>query len=371
MNTRMKRTHIATAAAAAGAVVLLALGGFLMTRVGASTGPAPAQQDAGVVASITSARAVRTTVPITVTAYGDVAPAQSETLSVPRAGQLVALPVVVGQRVRKGTPLARLTADPASETSYLAAQTALKLAQGESQRIQSLFRLQLATVSQVETARKAEQDAQSALDAQRKLGGGSESSTVTASFDGVVTALTAALGDRLAANAPILQLGRVDQLRVNLGIEPAQRYRVHVGDAVDLIALQSHPATDSTRAPTATGRISNVQDLVDPKTQLVNAVAQVPPAAAGPLVLGMRVQAVIATGQADGWLVPRLAVLNDDQGDYLYQVRDGVAHRLGVKRRTEVNGQAVVDGALDAALPVVALGNYELQDGMKVTETAK
>lgn len=367
----MNRAHIATVAAAIGATALLALGGFLMTKVGASTGPAPAKPDADVVASITSAKTVRTTVPITVSAYGDVAPAQSETLSVPRAGQLVALPVLVGQRVRKGALLARMTADPASETSYQAAQTALKLAQGESQRIQSLFKLQLATVSQVETARKTEQDAQSALDAQRKQGGGSESSTVTAPFDGVVTGLTAALGDRLAANAPILQLGRVDQLRVNLGIEPAERYRIHVGDSVNLTALQSHPSTDSTQAPTASGRIASVQDLVDPKTQLVSAVAQVPPAAAGPLVLGMRVRAVIATGQVDGWLVPRLAVLNDDRGDYIYQVRDGLAHRTGVTRRTEVNEQAVVDGALDAALPVVALGNYELKDGMKVQEAAK
>jgi RND family efflux transporter MFP subunit len=379
-----------TAVAAVVAAALLACGTVLMFKAGAAnkTTAAPPAQD--VVASIASVAAVRTRVPVSVTAWGDVAPAQSESMSLPRAGQLVALPVVVGQRMRKGAVLARVAGDPASETAYLNAQSAWKLAQGESQRVQALFKLQLATVSQVEAARKTEQDAQAALDALRKTGAGAGESAVTAPFDGVVTALNAALGDRLAANAPILQLGRVDTLRVNLGIEPARRAAVHVGDPVSLTALPSQPAGDSATGATgatgaaasavsavspppasAVGSVASLQDLVDPKTQLVNAVVQVPAASAGALVLGMRVQAGISTGSVDGWLVPRLAVLNDSQGDYVYQVRDGAAHRVGVQPRAEVHGQVAVDGAIDAALPVVSLGNYELKEGMKVREGAR
>ncbi|MBN8757302.1 MULTISPECIES: efflux RND transporter periplasmic adaptor subunit [Variovorax] len=359
-------------AAAVAAGVLLAGGAALMLKTGAAGKTAASQPAQDVVASIASVAAVRTRVPVSVTAWGDVAPAQSESMSLPRAGQLVALPVVVGQRVRKGAVLARVAGDPASETGYLGAQNALRLAQGESQRVQALFKLQLATVSQVEAARKTEQDAQAALDALRKTGAGAGETAVTAPFDGVVMSIGAALGDRLAANAPILQLGRVDMLRVNLGIEPVRRAAVHVGDDVSLTALPSRTGDGNpAQAQVAQGRVASLQDLVDPKTQLVNAVVQVPAASAGSLVLGMRVQAGISTGSVDGWLVPRLAVLNDDQGDYIYQVRDGMAHRVSVQPRAEVHGQVAVDGAIDAALPVVSVGNYELKEGMKVREGAK
>ncbi len=359
-------------AAAVAAGVLLAGGAALMLKTGAAGKTAASQPAQDVVASIASVAAVRTRVPVSVTAWGDVAPAQSESMRLPRAGQLVALPVVVGQRVRKGAVLARVAGDPASETGYLGAQNALRLAQGESQRVQALFKLQLATVSQVEAARKTEQDAQAALDALRKTGAGAGETAVTAPFDGVVMSIGAALGDRLAANAPILQLGRVDMLRVNLGIEPVRRAAVHVGDDVSLTALPSRTGDGNpAQAQVAQGRVASLQDLVDPKTQLVNAVVQVPAASAGSLVLGMRVQAGISTGSVDGWLVPRLAVLNDDQGDYIYQVRDGMAHRVSVQPRAEVHGQVAVDGAIDAALPVVSVGNYELKEGMKVREGAK
>lgn len=371
----------AKAVASVAATLLLMAGAVLVFRAGASAKPAAAAPAQDVVATIASVAPVRTRVPLTVTAWGDVAPAQSESMSLPRAGQLVALPVVVGQRVRKGAVVARVAPDPASETGYATAQNAWRLAQGESQRTQALFKLQLATVSQVEAARKNEQDAQAALDALRKTGAGAGEAAVAAPFDGVVTALNAVLGDRLAANAPILQLGRVDTLRVNLGIEPARRAAVHLGDVVSLTALPSQASPsghgngagniNATLPAAVQGHVSSLQDLVDAKTQLVNAVVQVPAASAGALVLGMRVQAGISTGSVDGWLVPRLAVLNDSQGDYVFQVRDGTAHRVGVQPRAEVHGQVAVDGAIDAALPVVSLGNYELQEGMKVREGAK
>lgn len=367
----------AKAVASVAATLLLMAGAVLVFRAGASAKPAAAAPAQDVVATIASVVPVRTRVPLTVTAWGDVAPAQSESMSLPRAGQLVALPVVVGQRVRKGAVVARVAPDPASETGYATAQNAWRLAQGESQRTQALFKLQLATVSQVEAARKSEQDAQAALDALRKTGAGAGEAAVAAPFDGVVTALNAALGDRLAANAPILQLGRVDTLRVNLGIEPARRAAVHLGDVVSLTALPSQGSSSGNSNGNATlpaavqGHVSSLQDLVDAKTQLVNAVVQVPAASAGALLLGMRVQAGISTGSVDGWLVPRLAVLNDSQGDYVFQVRDGTAHRVGVQPRAEVHGQVAVDGAIDAALPVVSLGNYELQEGMMVREGAK
>jgi hypothetical protein len=69
--------------------------------------------------------------------------------------------------------------------------------------------------------------------------------------------------------------------------------------------------------------------------------------------------------------VPRQAVLSDDNGSYLYQVAAGHARRVAVAKRAEAGNLVGVDGKLDPALPVVALGNYELEDGMAVRGAAR
>lgn len=370
----MKHKHISTSARIAGALalVLLAAGAILFAKqhaTGSAIAPAAA---AAPIATITSSPAFRGAVPLTVTAWGDVAPSQSDSLSLPRAGQLVMLAVVVGQRVSKGAVMARIAADPVTEAGYLTARNTFTLARGESRRLQALFALQLATVSQVETAKKAVNDAQATLDAQRKTGAGAGDVAITAPFDGVVTALSAMRGDRLAANAPVLQLGRVDTLRIQLGIEPSEHTRVHLGDVASLRPLQLRSEAYGSAASRAVqGRITDLQYLVDPKTQLVSATVQVPAAASAGLVPGMRVEASIAVGRAEGWLVPRLAVLTDSQGDYIYQVKDETAHRVRVQQLAQAQGEVAVEGAIDTALPLVTAGNYELTDGMKVREASK
>jgi hypothetical protein len=63
-------------------------------------------------------------------------------------------------------------------------------------------------------------------------------------------------------------------------------------------------------------------------------------------------------------------VLTDARGAYVFQVAAGKARRVDVTPGTESAGLVAISGALDPALPVVVLGNYELQDGMPVREGA-
>ncbi len=351
-----------TAALAAGAGLAL----LLLHRHAALAADAPAPP----VATVTLVAPQRARVDTTIVAYGDVAPGKVQSVSFPRPGLLALLPVVVGQRVRQGAVVGRLTSDPAAEAAYRQARSALTLAEGEVQRTQSLFALQLATASQVETARKAAADARANVDAQEKLGGGLVSAEATAPFDGVVLALVAAQGDRLAAGAPILQVGRVDRLKVNLGLEPAERRLVQVGAPALLQPLQSVSGDATTPvaqgAPGAAGSVASVQDLVDPKTQLVNAVVEVGTGDAAALVPGMRVSARVRTGQQDGWVVPRSAVLSDDKGAYLFQAAGGKAHRVAVTALSEQGDQLSVSGPLAGDAPVVSVGNYELSEGMQL-----
>ena len=59
-------------------------------------------------------------------------------------------------------------------------------------------------------------------------------------------------------------------------------------------------------------------------------------------------------------------MLRDARGAYLFQVREGKAHRVDVQTGLERDGLIAVQGAFDTKQPIVKLGNYELQDGMAV-----
>jgi RND family efflux transporter MFP subunit len=280
---------------------------------------------------------------------------------------LLELPVVLGQHVRRGDPVAVIGTDPATVAAYAQAANAVGFAQRELKRQQELMQLQLATRSQVDAARKQLEDSQAALAAQARLGGAHARVTLAAPFDAVVTALPVAQGERVAAGAPVAQLGPTGHARALLAIEPGRSAGLRPGMAVSIQPLLD--GADGANAIEA--RITEVGGMVDPKSQMVTAIAALPPAQAANLVAGTRVEASIRLGEHEAWSVPRQAVLSDDQGSYLFQAANGQARRVAVEVQGEsAQGYGVI-GALDPRLPVVVLGNYELRDGMRLREEAR
>ncbi len=302
--------------------------------------------------------------PMTMTVFGEVATGKVEALSFAQAGQLEEIAVVAGQPVHRGDLMAKMVSDPTSQIAYAQAVTAVGFAQRELRRNHELLALQLATQSQVDTAEKQLQDAQASLAAQTKLGGAQESARLLAPFDAVVMATPVGQGERVQAGAAVVQLGHSDTLRVQLAVEPAQSTLLHVGMPVAIAAVQ-----DSSRAVSAS--ISAIQNVVDPKTQLVSAIVVLPSGKHAQLLPGMHVQAVIQLGKRVAWSVPRQAVLTDDKGAYLFQVAGGKAQRVDVNKLVETGALFGVEGKLDPQLPVVVLGNYELEEGMAVREGAR
>ncbi|AIY40884.1 Cobalt/zinc/cadmium efflux RND transporter [Collimonas arenae] len=294
------------------------------------------------------------------TAFGDVAPGLTQTISSAFPAQITRLAVLQGQLVKKGSPLVELASDPTTRLAYQQAQSASTLAAAEFTRIEALMKLQLATQSQLDAANKARQDATAALEAQRTLGGGSAAVTLTAPADGIVLGLTAAQGDRIQPGAPVMQFGVTANLKILLGVDPADVSRIKKGMAVTLSPL----ADPKTKIQST---VSEIQNLIDPKTQLISVVVKAP---ADPrLVPAMRVRAEITTEQEQAFEVPRQAVLTDAHGAYLYQVKGHLAHRVNLRSVLDNRETLGVNGDIDPAAPLVVLGNYELQDGMPVRET--
>lgn len=296
-------------------------------------------------------------------AYGSVMPSTgaTENISFPRAGQISRLLVVAGQVVKRGQVLLAFSTDPNVAALYHQAETTEVFAQSELKRVEDLRAHRLATQSQLAAARKALQDAQANLAAQQHMGGGVRSQQVKATFDGVVSQLSVQQGDRVLSGVPIMQLSKAGKLRATLGIEPEDIARLRVGMPVQIYSVFGNQ-------PAVASRLLQIHGVVNPLTRLVDADVELQGAASG-LLPGMQVRGTIALNSREAWVVQRSAVLSDQQGSFLFQVRDGHALRVPITVEVESGQGVAVSGALDSSLNVVVSGNYELQDGMLVRES--
>ena len=281
----------------------------------------------------------------------------TQTLTLPQAGQVVATEVTPGRRVSKGQVLLRLATDPAMRSVYQQAQSALGLARGELARSERLVGEHLATNAELANARKALADAQSNLAAQGRLGGSADVAVLAAPADGVVTAIAVAGGERVQAGAKLLDFTPQRALSAQLGVTPEQAAKIRPGMPVSVTPVYGDGA------PPLRGSVSVVADAMNPQTHLIDVLAEVDADKTSALVAGAALHAQIDIAQHTAWAVPRDALLSDGQGSYVFQLHQGNAHRVNVEVVAPTGDLVGINGALDGNDPVVTLGAYELSDG--------
>lgn len=276
----------------------------------------------------------------------------------PRSGQIISLNVMAGQTVKRGDALYVFATAPAAANAYVQAKSSLEVASSELESMKRLYAQQLATFAQLEAAKKALKDAESTFEMQNRLGAGTPLEIVKAPFNGVVAGLYASPGDRVQAGKAVLLLARLDALRARIGVQPEDAPRVKMGMSVRL-----SPVYDKTLK--LTGVVSNIQGMIDPQTRLVDVIVDLGKAQNFGLIPGMKLRGEIGVQSASEWVVPRSAVLSDEHGAYIFQDDMGRAKRVNVNA-IENGESTAIKGNFDPGLSVIVLGNYELQDGMKL-----
>jgi RND family efflux transporter MFP subunit len=300
----------------------------------------------------------------TVQGYGTVATSEDAVVGVSflHPGQISRLRVRPGEVVKAGEILLELSTDPSATLGYQTAVAALDFAKRDLARTKTLLAQHLATNAQLAAAEKAVEDAMAAVETQRKLGNDRNTEVITAPFNGYVTALTVALGDRVQPSTTVLKLAPTDRVQVTVGLQPEDAARVQTGMAAEIVPVFTPESRLSGVVRGATG-------MINPATKRVDFWVEV---AAGEqdLVPGTAVSVQIALEQHTGWVVPRDAVLRDDKGDYIFRVTGSKAERVPVKTGIETDKYTEIIGPIDTKSPIVTVGNYELQDGMAVREGA-
>jgi RND family efflux transporter MFP subunit len=297
----------------------------------------------------------RGSIPDIVYAYGNAAPTSAATVTAnfQRDGRVTDIFLEVGDQFKMGDSLLDFGASPAAVVAYEQAKTTKTLAERSMARQQQLFKQQLVTREQVETAEKAVSDAQLTLDMFEKIGSIKPSEILTAPFDGVISAILVSKGDRISAGAPLMTLSRTDQVILSVGVEPSSLNKVKLDLAVNLVSQLPG------RKPIE-GKVKRIGAAIDMKTRLVPTVIEVPP---GGALVGENFKAGIVVGKFQGWIVPRNAVGYNSKGAFVFQIDEGHAKRVNVNVIGSVGKSSIIDGDIDSQKEIVLSGNYQIADG--------
>jgi membrane fusion protein (multidrug efflux system) len=292
--------------------------------------------------------------------YGSVSPEPGATAGVSVAVdvQVVRIRVVAGQSVAKATPLIDVEATADVKLQFQDARDAMNAAAKTLADVQQRYDLKLATNSDLLGAQQTAHSAEEKLSNFEKRGIGDGIKTISATADSLVVKIDAQPGQLITAGTPFVELLPTGGISVRLGIEPADATNLKVGDSISLYVDNSATALPA--------KIHAVSEQIDPDTRLVDVYAS--PNSPTPLLLGEFVKGQIALQQARALIVPRRAVLPDDQGFTLFTVVDGKAQKHAVTLGPQSDSEsAVIGDGLHENDAVVVQGNLELDDGDAVS----
>ena len=312
--------------------------------------------DASPTASVTTVPVRSETLRDVVRVYGVVQadPAATTMIAAPRAVIVARVLVRMGETVATGQALAEVASAPGADQAYRQAADATLFARNDLARVQRLFDGHLAASDQLGAAKKTLADAEAALAAQEKQGGGQALQTLTAPAASVVTNIAVAPGEHAAQDAPLMTLVRKGALSAKLGLEPTAG-RFAAGQVASI-----RPTAGGT--PIAS-HLAMVGRTTDPASKTLDAIA---PLGEGAPPIGSALEAEVITGAHQGLTVPRAAVVFDETGAHVFVIAGGKARRVFVTVGHDFDDEIEVGGPISAGQVVAVQGAYELQDGMAV-----
>ncbi len=314
------------------------------------------------------------TMPVTVDAVGTVEAISTVEVRAQVTGQIEKILFAPGQEVRKGQPLFELDARPFEAALKQAEAVAAKDraqaddAKAQRARLQNLFdrgiipREQLDTQTASAAALEATLAADLAAVEQARLN--LQYTRITAPITGRTGALLAHVGDLVRANDtnPLVTINQLSPIYVSFAV-PGKL----------LVDIRRHAARGPLAVRTkgdiaAAGKVTFIDNAVDPTTATINLKATFPNADAQ-LWPGLFVQvAMELSAQPNAVVVPAIAVQPSQQGPYVYVVKSDHTVEL---RRVEVDRQqgdeTIVAHGLAGGEEVVTEGQLRLRPGVRVT----
>jgi membrane fusion protein (multidrug efflux system) len=313
------------------------------------------------VATVQTVPIKKTTITENITVYGTVIPAPGavQAISVPFESRIRRILVSSGQRVSEGEILLEIEPSRDTRLQVEEARNAAESAKRALKHMQERFDLKLSTNQELLQAKQAFEEAQLRLESLEQRGAG-QNQQIRATSRGVVNKVSVQEGSIVSAGSALLEIVPQNRFEVRFGVEPEDMKYLRVDQPVSLSSV------NTPKSSSVTGRTRTISQSINPATRLIDVFIELPPSS-NQFLLDEYVRGTIEIASKAGLVVPRSAVLPEEDEYVLFTVKDGKAKKhtlqIGLENRKEVE---IIGNDLHPGELVVTLGNYELQDGMAV-----
>jgi len=276
------------------------------------------------------------------------------TIEAKTTGRITVMPVVMGQKVKAGEPLAQLHA-PEIKARLEQAEATLQQAERDSKRLSSLFEKNAVALADFEAAETRYRVATGAVAEARAMLGYVE---ILAPFDGVVTRKWVDAGDQAAPGKPLVGIEDPSQLQLEAEVPEA------------IASSIKHDAHMTIRVGQSTGDLAGtiveIAPIADPISRTFRVKLDLP--ACPGLMLGQFARLIVPTGEYTSMRVPASAVVHRGQMDILFLVENRHARLHLVKTGWHLNDETEILSGVDSGDLVVVDNPQQLVDGQRLQE---
>ncbi len=282
--------------------------------------------------------------------------AEEEALVVAKTGG-IAIEILAeeGQYVEEGQALVKLD-DERLTLELSRAEAALAKLRQDYERNEELFQKSLISAVEYERVKSDYETQKAARDlAQLEV----TYTTVRAPFSGIVSERLIKKGNMVATHAPTFRLTDFDPLLAVMHVPERELNKLRKGQRAEL-------RLDALYGEVFTGAIKRISPIVDPTTgtfkvtiEVRNRSRQLKPGMFG------RIRIVYDT-RTDVLLVPKEAILAEDDESAVYVVRDSMAYRQVVETGYSNDEHMEIISGIDAGDIIITTGQNSLRDSSKV-----
>ncbi len=282
--------------------------------------------------------------------------AEEEALVVAKTGG-VAIEILAeeGQYVEEGQALVKLD-DERLTLELSRAEAALSKLHRDYERNDELFQKNLISAVEYERVKSDYETQKAARDlAQLEV----TYATVRAPFSGIISERLIKKGNMVATHAPTFRLTDFDPLLAVMHVPERELNKLRKGQRAEL-------RLDALYGEVFTGFIKRISPIVDPTTGTFKVTIEVRDRSRQ-LKPGMfgRIRIVYDTRE-DVLLVPKEAILAEDDESAVYVVRDSMAYRQVVETGYSNDAHMEIISGIEAGDVIITTGQNSLRDSSKV-----
>ncbi len=297
-------------------------------------------------------------------------------LSFKVSGTILAIPVKVGDRVRSGQLIARLSPEDyrlrvqQAEAALAQARAQARNAKADYERIEGLYENNNASKDDLDAARAAKESAAAQVEAAEKqleLARLQLSYTrLLAPTDGLIASVDVDVGENVRPGQRVVLLTAGSRIEVEVAIPEVLIADIVEGDSVE-VAFDALPGRRFDAVVTEVGVAATQFATTYPVTvRLLESDPDIRPGMAAEVTFRFR-----AKSGKERFVVPSFSVSEDREGPFVYVV-EPVSQDTGIvrKRKVEigeldVDGLEILQGLSDGEM-VVTAGVSQLHDGQRV-----